>query len=139
MTFNADGREFERLCLHAYRLGFPHPTSNDWAEFEIAAPASLTDHRYPPGFFDLPCHPAKDLKVLSRSIKCFTRHRVCHFSVRENRFAIYDHGREPYRVLMRLFEGCLVADRIFVKDDQVSGKALADQAAVLQAECLSGK
>lgn len=35
------GREFKRLCLHAYRLGFPHPTSREWTEFEVAAPAEF--------------------------------------------------------------------------------------------------
>ncbi|MET0752852.1 MAG: RluA family pseudouridine synthase [Pyrinomonadaceae bacterium] len=28
------GREFSRLCLHAYRLAFWHPNGNDWLEFE---------------------------------------------------------------------------------------------------------
>jgi 23S rRNA pseudouridine1911/1915/1917 synthase len=28
------GREFERLCLHAYRLGFPHPATVDRMTFE---------------------------------------------------------------------------------------------------------
>jgi len=27
------GREFERLCLHAYRLAFPHPSSRKMVEF----------------------------------------------------------------------------------------------------------
>ncbi len=27
------GREFERLCLHAYRLGFPHPQTNERLTF----------------------------------------------------------------------------------------------------------
>lgn len=27
------GREFERLCLHAYKLAFPHPTSREMVEF----------------------------------------------------------------------------------------------------------
>ena len=27
------GREFERLCLHAYKLAFPHPTSNEIVSF----------------------------------------------------------------------------------------------------------
>lgn len=31
------GREFERLCLHAYRLGFPHPVSNERILFESTA------------------------------------------------------------------------------------------------------
>jgi 23S rRNA pseudouridine1911/1915/1917 synthase len=30
------GREFARLCLHAYRLRFPHPGGNEWMEFETA-------------------------------------------------------------------------------------------------------
>jgi 23S rRNA pseudouridine1911/1915/1917 synthase len=29
-----EAREFERLCLHAFRLGFHHPISSDWIEFE---------------------------------------------------------------------------------------------------------
>ncbi|HSK71905.1 MAG TPA: RluA family pseudouridine synthase [Pyrinomonadaceae bacterium] len=28
------GREFRRLCLHAYRLSFWHPNGNQWMEFE---------------------------------------------------------------------------------------------------------
>jgi 23S rRNA pseudouridine1911/1915/1917 synthase len=28
------GRKFSRLCLHAYRLGFPHPATNNYVEFE---------------------------------------------------------------------------------------------------------
>ena len=28
------GREFVRLCLHAFRLCFPHPGGNEWMEFE---------------------------------------------------------------------------------------------------------
>ena len=28
------GREFKRLCLHAYKLAFPHPTSNERMNFE---------------------------------------------------------------------------------------------------------
>ena len=35
------GREYERLCLHAYRLAFPHPSTNEWTELEIAAPAEF--------------------------------------------------------------------------------------------------
>lgn len=31
-------REFERLCLHAFRLGFHHPISNDWIEFKTEFP-----------------------------------------------------------------------------------------------------
>ena len=30
------GREFERLCLHAYKLAFPHPTSNEPMSFETS-------------------------------------------------------------------------------------------------------
>lgn len=29
------GREFGRLCLHAYRLSFPHPTTNEREIFEV--------------------------------------------------------------------------------------------------------
>lgn len=32
------GREFQRLCLHAYRLAFPHPATNERMAFEIDAP-----------------------------------------------------------------------------------------------------
>ena len=32
------GREFERLCLHASRLGFPHPTRLETMAFEIECP-----------------------------------------------------------------------------------------------------
>lgn len=32
------GREFERLCLHAYRLSFPHPETNETMRVEIAPP-----------------------------------------------------------------------------------------------------
>ncbi|MFZ1700413.1 MAG: RluA family pseudouridine synthase [Pyrinomonadaceae bacterium] len=35
------GREFERLCLHAYRLVFPHPETNATAEFEVKAPTEF--------------------------------------------------------------------------------------------------
>ena len=28
------GRESSRLFLHAYKLGFPHPNTNEWTEFE---------------------------------------------------------------------------------------------------------
>ena len=35
------GREFERLCLHAYKLAFPHPTTNEPTVFEIEAPAEF--------------------------------------------------------------------------------------------------
>lgn len=33
--------EFERLCLHAFRLGFHHPDSNDWVKFEINLPDEI--------------------------------------------------------------------------------------------------
>ncbi len=36
-----NGREFSRLCLHAFRLGFHHPNSNEWIEFEIALPEEI--------------------------------------------------------------------------------------------------
>jgi len=32
------GREFERLCLHAYKLNFWHPNGNQWLEFETELP-----------------------------------------------------------------------------------------------------
>ena len=32
------GREFSRLCLHAYKLSFWHPNGNRWMEFETALP-----------------------------------------------------------------------------------------------------
>jgi 23S rRNA pseudouridine1911/1915/1917 synthase len=31
------GREYEGLCLHACKLGFPHPASGAWHEFEMPA------------------------------------------------------------------------------------------------------
>ncbi|HVF46379.1 MAG TPA: RluA family pseudouridine synthase [Pyrinomonadaceae bacterium] len=31
------GREFARLCLHAHKLGFPHPVGSAWQEFETPA------------------------------------------------------------------------------------------------------
>ncbi|MGE3466334.1 MAG: RluA family pseudouridine synthase, partial [Pyrinomonadaceae bacterium] len=31
------GREFERLCLHAYKLAFPHPETNEIMRCEIDA------------------------------------------------------------------------------------------------------
>lgn len=31
------GNDFERMCLHAYKLGFYHPHGNDWLEFETKA------------------------------------------------------------------------------------------------------
>ena len=36
------GREFNRLCLHAYRLGFPHPTSREPIMAETAIPIGFT-------------------------------------------------------------------------------------------------
>lgn len=35
------GEPFSRLCLHAARLGFHHPQTNVWTEFESALPAEL--------------------------------------------------------------------------------------------------
>ncbi len=35
------GREFSRLCLHAYKLAFYHPTNHRRLEFEIALPADF--------------------------------------------------------------------------------------------------
>ena len=35
------GREFERLCLHAYRLAFPHPATRERVEFEITMPVDF--------------------------------------------------------------------------------------------------
>ena len=35
------GREFERLCLHAFRLAFPHPATNEPTVFEIGLPAEF--------------------------------------------------------------------------------------------------
>lgn len=36
------GREFSRLCLHAYKLAFWHPNGNRWCEFEINLPPEMT-------------------------------------------------------------------------------------------------
>jgi len=36
------GREFDRLCLHAYRLAFRHPASREEIEFEAAVPPEFT-------------------------------------------------------------------------------------------------
>ncbi len=33
--------DFQRLCLHAFRLGFHHPISNDWVEFEADLPVEI--------------------------------------------------------------------------------------------------
>ena len=35
------GREFERLCLHAYRLAFPHPSGGERVEFQSDFPAGF--------------------------------------------------------------------------------------------------
>jgi 23S rRNA pseudouridine1911/1915/1917 synthase len=35
------GREFSRLCLHAFRICFWHPNGNRWLEFETALPAGM--------------------------------------------------------------------------------------------------
>ncbi len=37
------GREFACLCLHAYRIAFPHPTSNSPIAFEAEQPAGFGD------------------------------------------------------------------------------------------------
>lgn len=37
------GREFERLCLHAYKLAFPHPLSQKKIQFESAETFDLSD------------------------------------------------------------------------------------------------
>ena len=39
------GREFQRLCLHAYKLGFWHPNGNERLEFEIKP--DFTQHNHP--------------------------------------------------------------------------------------------
>lgn len=36
-----NGREFSRLCLHAYRLCFWHPNGNNWMEFETEIPVEM--------------------------------------------------------------------------------------------------
>lgn len=36
------GREFSRLCLHAYRLCFWHPNGENWMEFESKLPQEFT-------------------------------------------------------------------------------------------------
>lgn len=36
------GKPFERLCLHAAKLAFYHPTTNDWMEFESPPPFNLS-------------------------------------------------------------------------------------------------
>ena len=35
------GREFERLCLHAFKLAFPHPLTREVVAFEIGSPAEF--------------------------------------------------------------------------------------------------
>lgn len=41
------GREYRRLCLHAWRLGFHHPTTGMWLEFE-------SEFRIPNSEFQIP-------------------------------------------------------------------------------------
>ena len=36
------GREFPRLCLHAFRLGFPHPSSREAMVFESEVPVEFS-------------------------------------------------------------------------------------------------
>lgn len=36
-----NGREFSRLCLHAYKLCFWHPNGNNWMKFETEIPAEM--------------------------------------------------------------------------------------------------
>lgn len=43
------GREFERLCLHAYKLGFRHPTSGERIAFEVPSPAEFARSLSPEG------------------------------------------------------------------------------------------
>lgn len=40
------GREFARLCLHAYRLAFPHPSTQVRMEFESAIPNEFRPDRH---------------------------------------------------------------------------------------------
>ena len=35
------GREFNRLCLHAYKLAFPHPTTRERMEFKSEMPQNF--------------------------------------------------------------------------------------------------
>jgi 23S rRNA pseudouridine1911/1915/1917 synthase len=35
------GRDFARLCLHAHKLAFPHPSTNEQVRFEIEAPPEM--------------------------------------------------------------------------------------------------
>ncbi len=35
------GREFARLCLHAYKLAFWHPNGNNWLEFKTPLPKTM--------------------------------------------------------------------------------------------------
>jgi len=39
------GSHFERLCLHAYLLGFPHPATNENVSFETTVPLLFLDAR----------------------------------------------------------------------------------------------
>jgi 23S rRNA pseudouridine1911/1915/1917 synthase len=39
------GSSFERLCLHACRLSFRHPVTNELMIFETAVPAEFNDHQ----------------------------------------------------------------------------------------------
>ena len=43
------GREFERLCLHACWLGFPHPAGGGMIRLEANLPAEFTMSNEPPG------------------------------------------------------------------------------------------
>ena len=36
-----NGREFERLCLHAHKIGFPHPTTSEKVVFEAEMPVEF--------------------------------------------------------------------------------------------------
>ncbi len=35
------GREYSRLCLHAFSLAFHHPNSNEWVEFRVDLPKDI--------------------------------------------------------------------------------------------------
>jgi len=41
------GRQFARLCLHAHRLSFPHPKTNEMVDFTVAADFALVNGRVP--------------------------------------------------------------------------------------------
>ncbi|MEJ7624353.1 MAG: RluA family pseudouridine synthase [Pyrinomonadaceae bacterium] len=43
------GREYQRLCLHAYTLAFTHPVSRQFVSFTTGAPAFAGQHRSIPG------------------------------------------------------------------------------------------